>query len=188
MTSKESNNHLSQNRAQHPSPQAAPTSTSEVSPQISTTAALIKRAQHDASTLTSGEVMQLQRALGNQAVSKLLNQNVAQRKGGANNTGMPDGLKAGIEQLSGMDMSDVRVHYNSAKPAQLKALAYSQGSEIHLAPGQDQHLAHEAWHVVQQKQGRLKPNADGIAINDDPALETEADTMGAKALQTPPAS
>jgi hypothetical protein len=24
-------------------------------------------------------------------------------------------------------------------------------------PGQEQHLPHEAWHVVQQKQGRVKP-------------------------------
>jgi len=29
-----------------------------------------------------------------------------------NNTGMPDNLKAGVENLSGIDMSDVRVHYN----------------------------------------------------------------------------
>ena len=29
------------------------------------------------------------------------------------------------------------------------ALAYAQGSDIHLAPGQEQHLPHEAWHVVQ---------------------------------------
>ena len=32
-----------------------------------------------------------------------------------NNTGMPDNLKAGVENLSGIDMSDVRVHYNSIK-------------------------------------------------------------------------
>src|SRR5688572_16083515 len=40
----------------------------------------------------------------------------------ANRTGMPDPLKAGIESLSGMDLSDVRVHSNSDKPAQLNAL------------------------------------------------------------------
>jgi len=102
----------------------------------------------------------------------------------ANNTGMPDQLKSGIESLSGYAMDDVKVHYNSAKPAQMQAHAYAQGTDIHLAPGQEQHLPHEAWHVVQQKQGRVKATTQlkGEAINDDPGLEHEADVMGAKAL------
>jgi hypothetical protein len=103
-----------------------------------------------------------------------------------NRTGMPDGLKSGIEALSGMDLSDVRVHRNSSEPAQLNALAYAQGNDVHLAPGQEQHLPHEAWHVVQQRQGRVAPTMQmqGVAINDDAGLEQEADVMGAKALQT----
>src|SRR6187402_2989205 len=72
-----------------------------------------------------------------------------------NKTGLPDNLKAGIERLSGIDISDVKVHYNSSKPAQLHAHAYAQGKEIHIAPGQEKHLPHEAWHLVQQKQGRV---------------------------------
>ena len=72
-----------------------------------------------------------------------------QKKG--NNTGLPDNLKSGIENLSGYSMDDVKVHYNSDKPAQLHAHAYAQGTDIHLASGQEKHLAHEAWHVVQQK-------------------------------------
>ncbi|MEA2821087.1 MAG: hypothetical protein QOJ86_3091 [Bradyrhizobium sp.] len=100
-----------------------------------------------------------------------------------NATGLPDRLKAGVVQLSGLSMDDVRVHYNSAKPAQLQALAYAQGTDIHVAAGQEQHLPHEAWHVVQQKQGRVKPTLQlkGVAINDDTALEREADLMGAQA-------
>src|SRR5947209_7420858 len=35
-----------------------------------------------------------------------------------NNTGLPDNLKAGIENLSGMSMDDVHVHYHSPKPAE----------------------------------------------------------------------
>ncbi len=103
-----------------------------------------------------------------------------------NQTGMPNQLKAGVEHLSGMDMSDVRVHYNSSKPAQFQALAYAQGNQIHLGPGQERHLPHEAWHVVQQKQGRVRPTKQlkGVTnVNDDPVLEKEADVMGAKALQ-----
>lgn len=52
-----------------------------------------------------------------------------------NKTGLPDDLKAGVEALSGFSMDDVRVHYNSSKPAQLQALAYMQGTEIHVGPG-----------------------------------------------------
>ncbi|WP_340199416.1 DUF4157 domain-containing protein [Ascidiimonas sp. W6] len=107
-----------------------------------------------------------------------------QRK--ANNTGMPDNLKSGIENLSGLAMDDVKVHYNSPKPAQLQAHAYAQGNQIHLASGQEKHLPHEAWHVVQQKQGRVQPTKQlkaTVAINDDEGLEKEADIMGAKALQ-----
>jgi len=74
-------------------------------------------------------------------------------------TGLPDQLKAGVESLSGMSMDHVQVHYNSPQPAQLNAHAYAQGGEIHVAPGQEQHLPHEAWHVVQQAQGRVKPTA-----------------------------
>lgn len=73
----------------------------------------------------------------------------------ANNTGLPDGLKTGLETLSGLSLDNVKVHYNSARPAPLHALAYAQGSDIYLAPGQERHLPHEAWHVVQQAQGRV---------------------------------
>ncbi|NRQ43808.1 DUF4157 domain-containing protein [Rheinheimera sp. YQF-2] len=107
-----------------------------------------------------------------------------QAEASSNNTGMPDQLKSGIESLSGYAMDDVKVHYNSAKPAQMQAHAYAQGTDIHLAPGQEQHLPHEAWHVVQQKQGRVKATTQlkGEAINDDPGLEHEADVMGARSL------
>jgi len=103
-----------------------------------------------------------------------------------NKTGMPDNLKSGIENLSGMDMSDVKVHYNSPQPAQLQAHAFAQGNQIHIASGQEKHLPHEAWHVVQQKQGRVQPTKQlkgKVNINDDSGLEREADLMGTKALQ-----
>jgi hypothetical protein len=97
-----------------------------------------------------------------------------------NNTGMPDNLKAGVENLSGIDMSDVRVHYNSDKPKDVGALAYTQGTDIHVAPGQERHLPHEAWHVVQQMQGRVQPTMQlkDMSVNDDEGLEREADEMG----------
>ena len=111
------------------------------------------------------------------------NQPPLQRK--ANNTGLPDNLKSGIESLSGISMDSVKVHYNSAKPAQMNAHAYAQGTDIHVAAGQEKHLPHEAWHVVQQAQGRVRPNTDvgGTPVNDDPSLESEATRMGDTALQ-----
>ena len=107
-----------------------------------------------------------------------------QRK--SNDTGLSDNLKSGIENLSGYSMDDVKVHYNSSQPATLQAHAYAQGTDIHVAPGQEKHVPHEAWHVVQQKQGRVKPTKQlkgTVPVNDDAGLEKEADIMGAKALQ-----
>ncbi len=107
----------------------------------------------------------------------------AERRASENSTGMPDQLKSGLENLSGMDLSSVRVKYNSPEPAKVNALAYTQGSNIYVGPGQQRHLAHEGWHSVQQMQGRVQPTmkAHGVAINDDPGLEREADVMGGKA-------
>ena len=110
----------------------------------------------------------------------------------SSNTGLPNQLKTGIENLSGYAMDDVKVHYNSGKPAQLQAHAYTQGTDIHVAPGQEKHLPHEAWHVVQQKQGRVKPTVQQmkgkVNVNDDAGLEREADVMGVKATDLVPAT
>jgi hypothetical protein len=107
-----------------------------------------------------------------------------------NLTGLPDQLKAGVEHLSGHSLDDVQVHYNSPRPAQLQAHAFAQGTAIHLAPGQQHHLPHEAWHVAQQKQGRVKPTTQlkGVGINDDNSLEREATNMGNRAAATQPAA
>jgi hypothetical protein len=107
--------------------------------------------------------------------------------GSTNNTGLPDNLKSGVENLSGESLDDVKVHYNSDKPAQLQAHAYAQGTDVHVATGQEKHLPHEAWHVVQQKQGRVQPTLqmkEKVNVNDDVSLEKEADEMGEKAMRT----
>ncbi len=59
-------------------------------------------------------------------------------------------------------------------------------TDIHVGPGQEKHLVHEAWHAVQQKQGWVRSTAqmkDGAPVNDDRGLKHEADAMGAKAMQ-----
>lgn len=177
-------------------------------------ALLLKRAaSSSAAALRPVDILALQRTVGNRAVGRILASqpgalppqssnpsNAIQRKiegeeslqakletggRGENRTGLPRELKAGIERLSGMAMDDVRVHYNSSAPAEVQALAFTQGTNIHIGPNQERHLPHEAWHAVQQKQGRVKPTlqAKGVAINDDQALEREADAMGARTSQ-----
>ena len=91
-----------------------------------------------------------------------------------NQPGLPNPLKAEIENLTGCSMDTVKIHFNSPKPDQIKAKAFAQGAEIHLTPGQEQHLPHEAWHVVQEKQVRVQPTTQmkkGESVNDDKALE-----------------
>lgn len=158
-----------------------------------------RRAFNDPDSLNGRDVLRLQKTFGNRAVTQLLLAGPRQRKasgsvGGrevtrpsasadAGRTGLPDALRAGIENLSGVSMSDVQVHYNSPEPARLRALAHTRGNEIHLGPGQEKHLPHEAWHAVQQKQGRVRPTGRlrGGAVNEDALLEREADSMGARA-------
>ena len=133
--------------------------------------------QSKADQFTENKSASLAKLMGNQNQS---GQSAIQRK----ENGLPSPLRSGVEQLSGISMGDVKVHRNSDKPAQLQAHAYAQGTDIHLGPGQEKHLPHEAWHVVQQKQGRVAPTVQmkgQVAINDSQHLEKEADTLGAKA-------
>ncbi|MBV1873600.1 MAG: DUF4157 domain-containing protein [Gammaproteobacteria bacterium] len=104
----------------------------------------------------------------------------------ANNTGLPDNLKSGMENISGKKLDHVKVHYNSTKPMAVQAHAYAQGSDIHLASGQEKHLPHELGHVIQQMQGRVKPTTSmgGMPVNDNAALEQEATDMGEQAMRS----
>ena len=105
-----------------------------------------------------------------------------ERTGG---TRLPATLRRNLESRSGLDLSDVRVHTNALTPAMVDAAAFTLGSNIHLAPGEDRHLAHEAWHVVQQKQNRVRPTLSvrSAPVNDDHALEHEADAMAAATMR-----
>lgn len=102
-----------------------------------------------------------------------------------NFTGIPETMKTRFETMSGFSFDDVRVHYNSGKPAQLQALAYTQGNQVFVGPGQEKHLGHELGHVVQQKSGRVKPTGmvGGVPVNDDVRLEREADHVSGTPFQ-----
>ncbi|HEX2689253.1 MAG TPA: DUF4157 domain-containing protein, partial [Kofleriaceae bacterium] len=97
-----------------------------------------------------------------------------------------------MEGAFGVGFSAVRIHEGPHAQA-LGALAYTQGTDIHFAPGRYQPnsqsgqelLGHELAHVVQQAQGRAPATAQakGVDVNDDPSLEAEADAMGARAVR-----
>ena len=143
----------------------------------------IKRVEDDEDTLQSKFAQPIQRMEDDEDTMQGKFEAPVQKK---NLTGMPDNLKAGVEDLSGFSMDDVRVHYDSSKPAAVQAHAYTQGTDIHIAPGQERHLSHEAWHVAQQMAGRVQPTTEigGMPVNDNAALEHEADVMGARASIT----
>ena len=100
-----------------------------------------------------------------------------------NRTGIPLQLKRRMEEHTGLSFQDVQVHYNSEQPGKINALAYTQGTQVYLAPGEEKHLPHELGHVVQQKQGIVKADTrypGGVCMNTDPRLEREADQIGAR--------
>lgn len=108
-----------------------------------------------------------------------------------NQTGMPDAVKQKMEGAFGTDFSSVRVHAESPEAPRVQALAYTQGTDIHFAPGQfkpdtfsgRQLLGHELAHVVQQRSGLVTANKEvgGMPVNDDPSLEQKADQLGTEA-------
>lgn len=95
-----------------------------------------------------------------------------------NLTGIPSQMKRDFEVRSQMSYDDVRVHYNSDLPAKVGALAYTQGTQVYLGPGQGRHLRHELTHVAQQKAGLVAPTIQigGLPVNNDPTLERLADS------------
>lgn len=109
---------------------------------------------------------------------------------------LPDPVRLKMETSFGEDFSSVRVHQDGSA-ASLGALAYARGTDVHFAPGQydpgsaagQSLIGHELAHVVQQRAGRVTgvQTKAGVAINSDPALEAEADEMGARAARGEPA-
>lgn len=56
---------------------------------------------------------------------------------------LPADLKSGIESLSDINMDAVKVHHDSAQPAQLSSHAFTRGNDINTGPGQEDHLPHQ---------------------------------------------
>ncbi|MDB4958767.1 MAG: hypothetical protein JWO36_6336 [Myxococcales bacterium] len=109
---------------------------------------------------------------------------------------LPAEVRTKMEGSFGADFSKVRIHQTGQAEA-IGAQAFAQGENIHFAAGKydpnstagQELLGHELAHVVQQRQGRVAPTMQmkgGLGVNDDAALEHEADVMGALAVQQKP--
>ena len=102
-------------------------------------------------------------------------------------------VKSKMENSFGTSFGDVNIHTDSSQAKSMGALAFTQGSNVHFAPGQynpqsssgQALLGHELTHVVQQRAGRVAVphQSKGAPINADHSLETEADNLGAKAAK-----
>lgn len=66
---------------------------------------------------------------------------------------IPQPLKQRLETSNGIALDSVHIHYSSERPEQIGALAYAEGNQVYLGPGQERHLHHELGHVIQQKKG-----------------------------------
>ncbi len=93
--------------------------------------------------------------------------------------------RARVEPQFGEDFSGVRVHRDSAAAAARGAHAFTEGEDVHFAPGRFAPdtadgaflVGHELAHVVQQRHGAATVQAKAGAS--DAPLEREADRAGA---------
>ena len=103
---------------------------------------------------------------------------------------LPGPVRAKMEAAFGHDFANVRVHHGGDAES-IGAVAYARGTHLHFAPGRYQPhsaagqrlLGHELAHVVQQRAGRVPRPGGPVPINADPALEREADALGARAVR-----
>lgn len=89
-------------------------------------------------------------------------------------TAIPAYLKSQAERKSGCDLSNVKVHYNSTKPADYQAVGIAQKNIIHLAPFHENKIKHEVVHIVQQKQNTFPVCQQRGSVVSDSRLEQEA--------------
>jgi hypothetical protein len=141
----------------------------------------------------------VQRLIGNRATSRLIE---LQRAAGS--TSVPEvlrragrplepGVRARMEEALGADFSQVRVHTDTVaqrSTTEIGARAYTSGEHVVLGAGaSDLHtLAHELWHVHQQRQGPVAgtDNGHGLSIsNPHDRFEREAERVADRVVRTP---
>jgi hypothetical protein len=122
--------------------------------------------------------------------------------------GLAPALRARMEHAFQSDFSALRI-YEDDSASRIHARAYTDGNDLHFAPGRfDPNspdglalLGHELTHVVQQRQGNVRPSLYGGPVGDldavplqhprlpdsffnlDSGLEREADALGQRAAR-----
>ncbi len=131
--------------------------------------------------LGTGGMARLQRAVGNGAVQRMVEEEKSPVLGVISAGGEPlsEPVRADMEQRLGHDFGDVRVHTDAGAHESAKAVnahAYTTGNNIVFQRGQydpdsgagQKLLAHELTHVVQQRSGPVEgtPTGGGVRVSD----------------------
>lgn len=157
-------------------------------------------------------LLALQRAVGNSAVARMLQDDGHGHPHGADGGRGPAvqrsavhsvlrgsgralaaPLRAEMEARLGADFGDVRVHDDSAarrSAAELGARAYTSGNHVVVGDGgaDKRTLAHELTHVIQQRTGPVAgtPTGDGLRVSDPgDAYERAAERNAERAMSAP---
>ncbi len=109
---------------------------------------------------------------------------------------LPDEVQARASNIFSTNFDSVNILENSQMAQKMGAQAFTQGNNVHFAPGKYnpkskegmELIGHELAHIVQQRNGKVKPTGveNGNAVNTDKGLEKEADEMGKKVASGDP--
>jgi hypothetical protein len=109
---------------------------------------------------------------------------------------LPGDVQASFEGALGASLDHVRIHADDPGASGIGARAYTQGADIHFAPGEYDPrgdkgrdlLGHEVIHTQQQAQGRVAATVQtkGLALNAADDLEAEADHLGSRLARGEP--
>ncbi|MDD4160950.1 MAG: DUF4157 domain-containing protein [Methanothrix sp.] len=156
--------------------------------------------EEDEETLQAKSLIQRMGSKGGDAGPDL-EQSLAQARGSGRS--LEGGVRGRMERSFGVDFGSVRIHSDAHADGlnrSIQARAFTTGQDVFLRQGEyrpgssegQRLLAHELTHVVQQNggevqraQGLVKPTGEvsGSPLNDSRTLESEADSVGQKALQ-----
>ncbi|MBM7774844.1 hypothetical protein JOD54_005048 [Actinokineospora baliensis] len=160
-----------------------------------------RAAQPDETGPAARTTRQLQRSMGNAAVARLLSEseedtaepNTVHDVLGGSGRPLDAGKRADMESRLGADFSSVRVHNDTAAARsadEIGARAYTSGEHVVLGRGgsDDHTLAHELWHVVQQREGPVSATdtGTGVALSDPgDRFERAAEAVATQAMSGP---
>lgn len=136
-------------------------------------------------------LLALQRSIGNAAVTELIQRSAVPDVLRSPGSPLDDQTRTEMETRLGADFSDVRLHRDAEarrSAAELGARAYTSGNHVVIGDGgADPHtLAHELFHVVQQRNGPVDgtDTGDGYQVSDPTdRFEREAEAVASRAMK-----